>query len=162
MNWSLFQCVITLMFVCLAVRIMNLSSQPKRLVAKVLTVLALVSVFFLAGISVDRGWPSREALPTEFVFIHAVVQKPAKQNAGYIVVLIRVKEHPDLPHSVVLPYTEELGITLELASMQTILEGEIPVTIESDGSLIFHIKAAPSEQPAKGFDSSPKPFTRST
>ena len=156
MNWSLFQCFVTVIFACLAFKLVDMSDKPRRGWAKALTATGLVLVFFMAGISVDRGWPSRNSLPNEFIFIHAVVQKDT-QN---IVVLIRTKENPAVPYSVVLPYTEELGITLELANLQTLLEGEIPVSYKEGSGYTFHIHPKPTEetkeQPARGGINTPK------
>ena len=149
MNWSLFQCFVTVLFCGLAFKLTEMQLRSARPWRKRLTTLALVLVFFMSGISLDRGWPSRNALPDEFIFIHAVVQEPVNGKSGSIVALIRTKEKPDTPYSISLPYTEELGITMQLLSMQVLSEGEIPVSYEPGKGYTFHLKPAPSGENAR-------------
>lgn len=162
MDWSFYQCFVTVMFCGLVFKLDSMSQKPRRSWRKWATIAVAIVIFFASGITLERGWPSRHELPHEFIFLHAVVQPPSATSTGMIVVLIRTKEHPELPFSVILPYSEELGVTLELASMQTLLEGEIPVTFIPGKGFVFHIKHAPSsgEHPAKG-TLIKKPFYRS-
>lgn len=144
MNWSLFQCAITLAFFGLACKLieMKLNSQngwrPKLMGA------AVILVFFMSGITLDRGWPSRTDLPTEFMFIHAVVQKPQGTDKGNIVLIIRIKDNPNMPYSVMLPYDEAQAELWKMASVKVTLDGEIPVSYDPEKGYKFHL-GAPAE-----------------
>jgi hypothetical protein len=144
MNWSLFQCFTTLLFFALACKLLDMKLNSKSGWKPRAIIVLLVVVFFMSGISLDRGWPSRTELPNEFIFIHAVVKAPVDGEDGSIVALIRIKEKPDTPFSIELPYTEELAITLQLMSIHVLTEGEIPVSYTPGKGFGFHLKPAPS------------------
>lgn len=144
MNWSLFQCVMTLMFFGLACKLIEMKLNSRQGWRPKLLGAAVILVFFLSGVTLDRGWPSRADLPTEFMFIHAVVQKPQGSDKGNIVLIIRTKDNPNMPYSVMLPYDETQAMIWKMASVKVTLDGEIPVSYDPEQGYKFHI-AEPAE-----------------
>jgi hypothetical protein len=149
MNWSLFQCVMTLMFFGLACKLIEMKLNSRQGWRPRLISLALLFVFFMSGITLDRGWPSRTDLPTEFMFIHAVVQKPQGTDEGNIVLIIRTKDNPNMPYSVMLPYDAAQAELWKMASVKVTLDGEIPVSYDPDTGYKFHLNAEPEKEAAK-------------
>jgi hypothetical protein len=140
MNWSLYQCVVTALVCVLVFKLVEMKLRSARTWKVRGITAAIVVVFFMSGISFDRGWPSRSELPDEFFFIHAVVQEPEGDKAGSIVMLIRTKENPDIPYSVIVPYDKQVGEALKIVSRKVLTDGEVPVTYHEGTGFRFHVQ----------------------
>ena len=140
MNWSLFQCAITLAFFGLACKLIDMRTKSKTGWKTNVLGALLILVLFMSGTSIDRGWPSYSGLPSEFVFIHAVVQEPKNNEAGRIVLLIRTEYQPNMPYSVMIPYDDTQALIWRMATMKANTDGEIPVSYDPDEGYQFHIE----------------------
>jgi hypothetical protein len=82
----------------------------------------------MTGYSSERGWPVKQEDFDDFVFISGVVQKPTDvDEEGHIFLWVRVKDNPNKPYAIELPYSDELAKQVDLANLKSILEGEMKV-----------------------------------
>jgi hypothetical protein len=89
--------------------------------------LILIVVFGFSGFSDQRGWPAKIDVTDDFVYISGVVQPPTPHNDGKIFIWVRLKTNPELPFAIELEYDSELEKRINLANMQSILNGEMSV-----------------------------------
>ena len=149
MNWSLYQCFVTALVCILVFKLVDLKMKSTKGLKMWLVTGAIILTFFMSGISFDRGWPSRSELPDEFMFIHAVVQEPEGDDPGSIVMLIRTKDNPKVPYSVIVPYNQKVGEALKIVSQKVLTEGEVPVTYHEGTGFRFHVQSEPEAENAK-------------
>lgn len=161
MNWSLYQCFVTALVCVLVFKLVEMKMRSSRGWKVWGITAAIVMTFFMSGISFDRGWPSRSELPDEFMFIHAVVQEPEGDDPGSIVMLIRTKESPTIPYSVIVPYNAKVGAALAIVNQKVLTEGEVPVTYHEGTGFRFHVQSEPETDNAKARVMFNKPLLRS-
>lgn len=125
MDWSLHQLLMVIMLSGVIIRIGKLFDEHKW--KHSWKWLIFIFILFLSGFSDQRGWPARIDDVDEFVYISGVAQKPTPDSDGKIFIWVRLKTKPELPFSIELAYDAELEKRVNLANMQSILQGEMSV-----------------------------------
>jgi hypothetical protein len=97
--------------------------------------IALILVLLVFGASGRRaGHPEEvDSLPEEFVFITGLIRQPNESDGtdGKIWVILRLKERPEIPQTLELPYSKSLASDVaKLARIARIRDIEIPVTLK--------------------------------
>lgn len=125
MHWSLHQLLMVVILSGVILRIDRLFEEHnwKRRWKWLICILVL----FISGYSDQRGWPARIDDVGDFVYISGVVQKPADTRDGKIFIWVRLKTNPELPFAIELDYDTELEKRVNIANMQSILQGEMSV-----------------------------------
>jgi hypothetical protein len=127
MHWSLHQWLMVVILSGVVLRIDKLFDE--RGWKQRWKLLVFIVVMFFCGFSDQRGWPARLDDVDNFVYISGVVQKPTADDDGKIFIWVRLKTNPKLPFAIELPYDDELAKRVNLANLQSIIEGEMSVDI---------------------------------
>jgi hypothetical protein len=96
---------------------------------------ALILVLLVYGASGRRaGQPEEvDSLPEEFVFITGLIKQPNESEGagGKIWVILRLKDRPEIPQTLELPYSKSLASDVsKLSRLARIKDIEIPVTVK--------------------------------